>query len=96
MTVSKDSSTLTADIHGMTVADARTALERLLSSADKRVTEIMVIHGYSGGKALSDMVRKKLSHPRIARKILSMNQGETLLMIKEQSSVTPRETARRT
>jgi hypothetical protein len=76
MMVSKDGSTLTADIHGMTVADAKKALERLRSSADKNVTEIVVIHGYLGGKALSDMVRKKLSHPRIARKILSMNQGE--------------------
>ena len=86
MMVTKDGITLTADIHGMQTAEARTALERLISSADKNATEIMVIHGYSGGKALSDMVRKKLSHPRIARKILSMNQGETLLMIKERSN----------
>ena len=86
MIVSKEGHTLTADIHGMTVTDAKKALERLLSSTDKNISEITVIHGYSGGKALSDMVRKKLSHPRIARKILSMNQGETLLLIKERSN----------
>jgi DNA-nicking Smr family endonuclease len=83
MIISKSDNTLTADIHGMQVANAKTALERLISSADKNITEIMVIHGYSGGQVLMNMVRKKLSHPRIARKILSMNQGETLLMIKE-------------
>ena len=83
MIVSKEGCTLTADIHGMYAADAKKALERLISSADKRITEIVVIHGYSGGKALSDMVRKRLSHPRIVRKILSMNQGETLLMIED-------------
>ena len=82
MMVTQDGHTLTADIHGMQTADARTALEHLISSADKSITEIVVIHGYSGGQALMNMVRKKLSHPRIERKILSMNQGETLLMIK--------------
>ena len=84
MIVEKHGYTITADIHGMTVADAKKALERLISSADKNITEITVIHGYSGGQALSNMVRKKLSHPRIKQKILSMNQGETSLMIKER------------
>ena len=82
MTVAKNGYALTADIHGMTVTEARTALERLLSSADKSITEIMVIHGYSGGQALRNMVRKSLSHPRIKQKILSMNQGETTLILK--------------
>jgi DNA-nicking Smr family endonuclease len=45
MIISKDGNTLTADIHGMTVADAKTALERLLSSTNKNITEITVIHG---------------------------------------------------
>ena len=82
MIVSKDGNTLTADIHGMTAADAKTALERCLSAADKSVAEIMVIHGYSGGQALANMVRNKLKHKRIERKMLSMNQGETTLVIK--------------
>lgn len=88
MMVTKSGDTLTADIHGMQAAEAKKALERLLSSTDKNVTEITVIHGYSGGQALMNMVRKKLSHPRIVRKILSMNQGETLLMIKADANET--------
>ena len=82
MIVTKDGNTLTADIHGMQTAEAKTALERLISSADKSIAEITVIHGYSGGRALVNMVRNKLKHKRIERKILSMNQGETTLMIK--------------
>ena len=84
MIVSKDGYTLTADLHGMQAAEAKTALEHLISSADKSITEITVIHGYVGGQALKNMVRKKLSHPRIKQKILSMNQGETSLMIQER------------
>lgn len=86
MIVTKDGNTITADIHEMRVAEAKKALERFISSADKNVTEIMVIHGYSGGQALKNMVRNKLSHPRIERKILSMNHGETTLLIKGDRS----------
>ena len=84
MIVSKHGFILTVDIHGMLVAEAKTALERLISSADKNISEITVIHGYSGGKGLKNMVQKKLSHPRIKQKILSMNQGETSLVIKTE------------
>ena len=84
MIVEKNGCTITADLHGMQVAEAKTALERLISSADKSVTVITVIHGYAGGQALKNMVQKKLSHPRIKQKILSMNQGETSLLIKER------------
>ena len=82
MMVTQSGCTLTADLHGMQVSEAKTALERLISSADRSITEITVIHGYSGGQALANMVRKKLKHKRIERKILSMNQGETTLMMK--------------
>ena len=84
MIVEKNGCTITVDIHGMTVADAKKALERLISFADKNVTEIIVVHGYVGGQVLKNMVQKKLSHPRIKQKILSMNQGETSLLIKER------------
>ena len=84
MMVTKSGNTITADLHGMQMAEAKTALERLISSADKGVTEITVIHGYSGGRSLANMVRNKLKHKRIERKILSMNQGETILVINER------------
>jgi len=67
----------------MKVAEAKTALERLISSADRGITEITVIHGYSGGRALMNMVRS-LKHSRVKQKILSMNPGETSLVMREQ------------
>jgi DNA-nicking Smr family endonuclease len=70
------------DLHGMDVAGARDELTRLLSSVGKHVAEIRVVHGQGTG-ALRNMVRKGLSHPRIKQKILSMNPGETILLLKE-------------
>lgn len=75
--------TIEADIHGMRVQEARRQLELLLSRADKSIREIVVIHGFHGGQALQDMVRKELSHPRILRKELSLNNGQTVLYLKQ-------------
>ena len=44
--------------------------------------EIEVIHGYTGGTALRDFVRREFTHPRIERKFLSLNQGITTLILK--------------
>ena len=73
--------TFEADIHGMTVSEAKKALEQLLNTADSTIKEIDVIHGYSNGQALQNMVRKDLKHKRIAAKILSLNQGITTLKL---------------
>ena len=81
LAVKKFGFTLEVDLHGMMVSEARRELERLLNTADKNVTEIVVIHGYSGGQALQTLVRKDLRHRRIRQRILSMNPGVTSLMI---------------
>lgn len=73
--------TLEVDIHEMTVAQAKRALEQLLNTCDNSVHEVDVIHGYSGGTALQTMVRKDLRHRRIAGRILSMNNGVTTLKL---------------
>lgn len=70
------------DIHGMTAAEGRRALERVLSRAGKNTAEIRVIHGYHNGQALRDMVRLQLKHPRIAAKLVCLNPGETRLLLK--------------
>jgi len=70
------------DIHGMTSAEAKRALERLLSRAGKEITEIRVIHGYHNGQTLRDMVRFSLKHPRISAKLVSLNPGETRILLK--------------
>ena len=69
------------DIHGMTVSEAKLKLERLITSAPINISEVSVVHGYSGGRALCNMVRKTLKHKRIKQRILSMNPGETTLRI---------------
>ena len=75
--------TIEADIHGMRAAEAKRQLELLISRADKNIREIVVIHGYHGGSALKEMVRTELRHPRIQQKMLSLNQGETTLILKK-------------
>ena len=72
------------DLHGMTVSDAKRELTLLLNRAGKDCHEIEVIHGYTGGTALRDFVRREFTHPRIERKFLSLNQGITTLILKRQ------------
>ena len=45
------------------------------------VSEITVIHGYSS-KVLQQYVRKQYHHKRARRKILTMNAGETIILLK--------------
>lgn len=68
------------DIHGMTTSDAKKRLEQTINTAPQNC-EITVIHGFHGGQALQNMVRKGLKHKRIKQRILSMNAGETVLVI---------------
>ena len=68
-------------IHGLTTMDAKQQLEQLLNRLPPDVTEVVVIHGYHSGQTLSNMVRKRLKHPRIRAKILCLNPGETRLML---------------
>ena len=73
---------MTVDLHTMTTAEAKKWLAAKVSGAPKEVKEIEVVHGYRGGTALRDMVRKSFHHPRIERKILGMNQGSTIFILK--------------
>lgn len=70
----------TIDIHGMTAADAKRKLEQFIKTAPRNC-EVTIIHGCHGGKVLQNMVRKTLKHKRIKKKILSLNDGETILVI---------------
>ena len=61
----------------------RCRLRHLLTNARKDVKEVVVIHGYSRGTALRDMVRQDLTHPRIAAKLPTLNEGPTRLLLKK-------------
>lgn len=82
MLTNKVGSTLEVDIHGMTADDAKRQLEILIGHADKNTKEIVIIHGYSHGQVLKKMVQIQLKHPRIASKLLSLNEGQTRILLK--------------
>lgn len=82
MRVERKDSVAEIDLHGLSERDAKARLEHFLSSVPPGVTEVRVIHGYNGGQALRDMVRLRLKHPRIAAKLLTLNPGETRLLLK--------------
>jgi DNA-nicking Smr family endonuclease len=75
------------NIHGMTAREAKRFLEQYLSRAPKDILEVRVIHGYNNGQVLRDMVRRELKHPRIAAKLVSLNPGETRILLKQPDSL---------
>ncbi len=78
----KESEVMTVDLHDMRVSEAKAWLQRKVSSAPKEIKEIVVVHGYRGGTALMNMVRKSFQHPRVKQKMVGLNQGTTILILK--------------
>lgn len=73
---------ITIDLHTMQANYAKQHIIEVLNKLDPSVKEVTVIHGYRNGTALKTMVQKELKHPRIKRKILSLNLGQTILILK--------------
>lgn len=69
------------DIHNMTHDQAKRYLIQFLNAVNGSVKEVSIIHGYSGGVVLKDMVQKGLRHPKIKAKVKSMNEGVTILIL---------------
>jgi DNA-nicking Smr family endonuclease len=72
------------DLHGQTVDSARKMLTAKLKGLPNDVRELRVIHGYHGGTSLQNFVRS-YKNPRIERKILGLNSGETIFVIAPKS-----------
>ena len=70
----------TIDLHGETVESAGKKLCAKLKALPKDTRELVVIHGYHGGDKLQSIVRN-FKHPKVERKILGINQGETVFII---------------
>ena len=83
MKVTKYPGKIEIDLHGLMRDDAEYRLRHLLTNAGKDVKEVVVIHGYSRGTALRDLVRQDLTHPRIAAKLPTLNEGNTRLLLKK-------------
>lgn len=71
------------DIHGLYVKEAKHAIDLYLNHLPKGIHEVVIIHGYHGGNSLQSFVRKQYSHPIVDRTMVSMNPGETILVLKK-------------
>ena len=70
------------DLHGMTAYQARIAIDAALRRAKPGTYRIRIIHGYHGGTALRDMVRREYAG-RVLRIELELNPGATDLVLRE-------------
>ncbi|NLU24342.1 MAG: Smr/MutS family protein [Clostridiales bacterium] len=72
------------DLHGMNVAQARAAIDAALRRAKSGTYRLRIIHGFSRGTALRDMVRRDYArHPKVVRLEIGLNPGETDLVLRE-------------
>ena len=71
------------DVHGLTLYQAQIAIDAALRRA-AGAYRLRVIHGYHGGTALRDGIRKRYgAHPKVRRIELGLNPGETDLVLRE-------------
>lgn len=69
------------DLHGYTKQEAKVQLDHFLNQVPTFYQEVTIIHGYSS-KILKDYVQRSYHHPRVIRKIKTLNQGETIFILK--------------
>lgn len=71
------------DLHDMQEDEARFYLERAIDTAEEKIKEIVVIHGYRQGQIILNMVRKEFKHKKIEKKVVPFNKGVTLIYLKK-------------
>ena len=72
------------DLHGMTVYQARNAVASALKRATAADYRLKIIHGYTNGSAIRDMLMDEFSkHPRIIRVETTFNPGQTVFVLRE-------------
>jgi hypothetical protein len=68
----------------MTRVQAQVCIDAALRRADRATYRLRIIHGYRRGTELRDLVRTQYKkHPRVLRAELSLNPGETELVLRE-------------
>ncbi len=77
-----DDEKIVIDLHDMQEQEARFYLERAIDTAESKIKEIVVIHGYRQGQVILNMVRKEFTHKRIDKKVVPYNKGVTLIYLK--------------
>ncbi|MCL2036501.1 MAG: Smr/MutS family protein [Oscillospiraceae bacterium] len=72
------------DIHGFTPEQAKRHIEFEIRRAPQNAEKILVIHGYSRGTVLRDLVRNRLDSPRISEVMPCFaNDGESMIYLKK-------------
>lgn len=71
------------DLHDMQQDEAKFYLEKAIDTAEEKIKEIVVIHGYRQGQIILNMVRKEFRHKKIERKVIPYNKGVTLIYLKD-------------
>lgn len=72
------------DLHGMTKEEAKYILEEEIELAEEHIKMIIVVHGYSLGSTLLNMVRTELESSRIERIENTENPGVTFIYLKKR------------
>ena len=76
--------TVIADLHGKNKYQAKVTVDALLRRAGGSTYRLRLIHGYHGGTALRNMLRKEFAgHKKVLRIELGLNQGSTDLVLRE-------------
>lgn len=79
-----NSSIIELDVHGMTQYQAQLAIDAKLKRVPASVYRLRIIHGYHGGTALRDMIRREYGkNPKVKRIEIGFNQGETDLVLRD-------------
>lgn len=74
---------ITVDLHGCNIHQAKIALDAALRRS-KGVYRLRVVHGFHGGTAIRDMIRKEYAKkPQVLRLEFGLNGGETDLVLRE-------------
>ena len=84
--VTRQGSQMIVDIHGMHAREARFRLDMLIDNAPKEVKEIIVIHGYSHGQVLKNIMRNELTSTRIKTIRASYNAGQTVIELRKHKA----------
>lgn len=71
----------TIDLHGCSQSEAKVKLDHFLKGSSVLVKEVTVIHGYSSS-ILLNYVRKNIHIQELKKKILTLNKGETVFILK--------------
>lgn len=73
----------TLDLHGYSLGEAKKIIEQTIVRMPKGNQELKVIHGYHNGDAIKALVRDRfqIRSKRLVRRKLTMNQGETILVL---------------